>query len=121
MCKKCKRECKLTCQEKFLQVGNSCKSSCYAAPGTTNPRYSTKGNNFNLFGHGRSRYGSECGFGQGTRSKYYDDSGNFGYGCANGMGCKVVTSTTVTDPNYRFDNDKFFKPRWCRKNNIEGN
>ncbi len=121
MCKKCKQVCKLTCDEKFRQAGNSCRSNC-SCVGTTNPRYSTKGDNFNLFGHGRSRYGSECGFGQGTRSRYYDgDFGDFGYGCTTGMGCKIVTSTTVTDPHYRFDSEKFFKPRWCRKNNIEGN
>lgn len=99
-----------SCDEKFRKANNM---------GGSNPRYSIKGNNFNLFGHGRSRYGSECGFGQGTRSKYYD--GDFGYGCVNGTGYHAVTSTTVTDPNYRFDSNKFFKPRWCRKNNIEGN
>lgn len=112
MCDKCKKKCTLTCKEKQVKAASNC----------SNPRYKSKGDNFNLFGTGRTRYGSECGIGVNSRSRYADEENRgFGYGCVNGTGCTSVDSTSVTDPCYRFSNKEFFKPSWCRKNNISGN
>ncbi len=89
MCKKCK----LTCEEKSRLVGSQC---------THNQRFAKHGNNFGLFGKGRSKYGSECGFGQGTQSRYYQ--GDFGYGCVTGSGCYNIDCYT----NNLYNTDKYF-------------
>lgn len=93
MCSRCQQKCRASCADKQRRAGSHC---------TYTQRFALHGNNNNLFGHGRSKYGSECGFGAGTQSRYYQ--GDFGYGCVSGTGCHRIDCYT----NNLFDTDKYF-------------